>query len=88
MPTHEYYLKNKERITLTGKKWRENNAEKVKLDGIRYRLTHKKSMKIKNQKLYLKNKDKYVDKLLQYRYKISLKKYNELLNKQGGRCAI
>lgn len=70
---HEYYVKHKERMLRQSKQWAKDNPEQA-------RAIQKKSRK--------KRQARTRDYVLRTKYGITLKEYNNLVDKQGGHCPL
>lgn len=66
-------IKNKEKIKQRQKEWRENNRAHVSEKG---------------KKWYIENVDRVRNNQLKLHFGISLEKYNKILDKQNGVCAV
>jgi len=87
----EYRLKNRDRINSNMRKWKKENPDKLKAMTKRYYDKHRDKLIIISKKYAMKNPDKpktYKRKYQLKRYNITLDQYNEMFNKQEGKCAI
>jgi len=98
-----YRLRNKERINFNNKKYYSENREEIKEKAStryqktkeecnerskRYREENLEKVKTKQKEWYLNNPEKIKEQKLKKNYGISLEQYNEMFDKQKGRCAI
>ena len=93
--SHEYYLKNKEKILSLDKEHYERNREKIRATEKRYRENNREK-ELLRKKIY---RDSHKEKIALYEkgykrnrvvrpYKIKPEDYYAMLSNQGGKCAI
>jgi len=79
------------------KKWRDRNADKVRLSGKKSRDSRKEAIRAYHREYAIKHKDKIVARIKEKRlnwdstfkkFGITAKEYHELVAKQNGVCAI
>ena len=62
----EYYIKNKETISIYKKEYNINNKEKISIQKKEYGIVNKEKIKIKNKNYYNNNKTEYLEKVKEY----------------------
>lgn len=83
-----YRLQHKERCVAYTKLWRSNNRDKWKEQTKRAYDKHRDKKLAYGAKWREGNKERRFDKYLQRRFRIDLKKYNEMLLAQDFKCGI
>jgi hypothetical protein len=78
--TSRYYLANKEKILKRQKQYKINNPDKVSEHNKARRLRHGDNIKELDKK--------YNNNRLPHKYGITIEQYNEIFDKQGGKCSI
>jgi hypothetical protein len=73
--SREHYQRNKSTYARRAKRWREENRERSNETALRYYHTEH-------------GKEKRQQYLLKHEYNLTVKEYNDLVQKQKGRCAI
>lgn len=88
----EYYAKNKNAILLRVKKYRKNNAEKVKEWSATYRTKHKDKLREYDRRWKQENRPLFRTRKrgehLKAAYGITAKQYDYMFSAQGGKCQI
>jgi len=84
----EWRKKNPKRVAEHAKRSRIKNKEKVKVRQREWGEKNKEHRSKKGKEWYLKNKNRVRNTQLKRYFGITLKKYDELLNKQNNGCAI
>lgn len=82
------YKKNPEKLKQQGRQSYYRHIEKRKSYSVNYRLENPEKEKIRHRRYHEKNKEKERSANLQRSYGISLEKYNEIYNKQNGKCLL
>jgi len=80
----KYYQEHKVERNKYHKKYREEHKEEKQL----YQKNNKKEIKEYMKKYSQKHKEERLNYILQYRYGITIKQYNQILRNQKGVCAI
>ena len=89
--TRAYRARKREHINKIKKIWLQKNPEKLKAMTKRYYDKHRDKLIIISKNYAMKNPEKpktYKRKYQLKRYNITLDQYNEMFNKQEGKCAI
>jgi hypothetical protein len=89
--TRAYRERKREHINKIKKMWLQKNPDKLKAMTKRYYDKHRDKLIIKSREYSIKNPQKpktYKRKYQLKRYNITLDQYNEMFNKQEGKCAI
>lgn len=99
----KYYQKHKKYVTERQNIWVKNNRDKVRIIKKNWKLRHKEQYEASEKKRRLKNKnhtnelkriwrknnpEKVKSEKLWLRFKLTLKDYREILNKQNNKCGI
>jgi len=84
----KYREENREACLLAQREWRKNNKEKIKKYDSSWREKNKDKYKASQKKWKQKNKRKVLSDKLKRIYGISQDQYNDMLQSQGGVCAI
>lgn len=83
-----YYMKNLEEKKEYARQHYEDNKEHYKSKNKTYRENNKETIKKRQKEWYDSNTDKVKNEKLLKAYGITLEQYNEMFNKQEGKCAI
>lgn len=85
----KWYLENRERLSILNKNYVEKNKDKIQAYKAQWHLENKERMNEKSRQNYLNSdRDIWRDKELQKHYGITLAERNQILDSQGGGCAI
>lgn len=84
----KYYSENKERVKEIALKCYYNTIEKRKEGMKEYRKNNLEKVRTKQKEWYKNNPDRVKEQKLRKEYNISLDQYNEMFEKQEGRCMI